>query len=537
MEEASRAWCTAVLSLSLATLLPAQEAPRLGRIDFPTSGRAEAKPAFIRGALFLHSFEYDSAARYFRQAQRIDPDYAMAYWGEAMTYTHPIWHEQDAPAARAVLNRLAPTREARRLKASTAREKGWLDAVEILYGDGTREQRDTLYSAAMQRLATDFPGDPEVRLFLALSLLGLPATGRDIPTYMRAAALAEEVFRENAEHPGALHYLIHAYDDPVHAPLGLRAARAYGDVAPGAAHAQHMTSHIFVSMGMWDDVERANIAAWQASNHRNGHYTHWLSYGYLQKGRLGDARRYVQAIIADAASDPSPYKLGYMNTMLAGYLVDAEDWGGPLARYAADSARRAGGGAFSVPAAALDLAVGMAAARKGDTTGARRIHAGMSGRTRASRTSAGGHFVPGLDAAEVMADLLRATILVTTLQYDSAIVVATGAAEREAALPFEFGPPETIKPPYELLGELLLVAQRPKDARRAFDKALARTPNRSRSVLGMARAHAAAGDVQAGAHFYARFLANVSAGGQNAAEVREAEAFLATAEQKAASRH
>jgi hypothetical protein len=179
----------------------------------------------------------------------------------------------------------------------------------------------------------------------------------------------------------------------------------------------------------------------------------------------------------------------------------------------------------------------MAAARKGDTTGARRIHAGMSGRARATRTSAGSHFVPGLDAAEVMADLLRATILVTTLQYDSAIVVATGAAEREAALPFEFGPPETIKPPYELLGELLLVAQRPKDARRAFDKALARTPNRSRSVLGMARAHAATGDVQAGAHFYAQFLANVSAGDAKGTEVREAEAFLATAEKKAASRN
>ncbi len=520
-----------------AMQLRAQEAPRLGRIDFPTSGREEARPPFIRGTLFLHSFEYDSAAKCFQEAQRIDPDFAMAYWGEAMTYTHPIWHEQDAPAARAVLARLSPTREARRAKAPTAREKGWLDAVEALYGIGSKEERDTLYAAAMERLAGDFPGDPEVRVFYALALLGLPVAGRDIPTYMRAAAIAEEVFRENPEHPGALHYMIHAYDDPVHAPLGLRAARAYGDVAPGAAHAQHMTSHIFVSLGMWDDVERANIAAWQASNRRNGHYTQWLAYGYLQKGRLADARRYVQAMIDDAAASPSPYKTGYMNVMLASYLVDAEDWGGPLARYAADSAVRAGGGAFAWGADGLDLAVGMSAARKGDTASAWRIHGGMTQRARNARNLAGNRFVPGLDAADVMADLLRATILVTSLRYDSAIVVARAAATREAGLPFEFGPPETIKPPYELLGELLLVAQRPKEARTAFEKGLARTPNRSRGLLGMARAYAAAGDVQAGARFYARFLANVAAGDGKGYEVKEAEAFLATAEQKAASRN
>ena len=136
-----------------------------------------------------------------------------------------------------------------------------------------------------------------------------------------------------------------------------------------------------------------------------------------------------------------------------------------------------------------------------------------------------------------MADLLRATILVTSLHYDSAIIVARAAATREAALPFEFGPPETIKPPYELLGELLLVAQRPKEARVAFEKGLARTPNRSRGLLGLARAYAATGDVQAGARFYARFLANVGAGDSKGNEVKEAEAFLATAEQKAASRN
>ncbi|MBC7893933.1 MAG: tetratricopeptide repeat protein, partial [Cytophagaceae bacterium] len=330
------------------------QGPSLGRITFPTSGRTEAQPLFIRGVLYLHSFEYDSAARAFREAQRLDPTHAMAYWGEAMTYTHPVWHEQDATAARESLKRLAPSAQARRAMAPTAREKRWLDAIEVLYGEGSKERRDTLYAREMERFARDFPGDHEVSAFHALSLLGLPTRGRDLPTYMRAATIAEEVYRENPEHPGALHYLIHAYDDPVHAPLGLRAARAYGAVAPAAAHAQHMTSHIFVAMGLWNDVERANLAAWGASNQRNGHYTHWLSYGYLQKGRVKESRSFVDAIIKDAAADPTPYKLAYMNIMLAGFLVDADGATASLVAHAADSARRVGGrGEFRREASAL----------------------------------------------------------------------------------------------------------------------------------------------------------------------------------------
>ena len=145
---ARRAASGAALLLTLATTATAQE-PKLGRIDFPTSGSAAAQPAFVRGVLFLHSFEYESAAEQFREAQRIDPGFAMAYWGEAMTHTHPVWMQQDLPAARAALARLAPTPDARRARAPTDRERRYLDAVEILYGEGGKERRDTLYSRAM----------------------------------------------------------------------------------------------------------------------------------------------------------------------------------------------------------------------------------------------------------------------------------------------------------------------------------------------------------------------------------------------------
>ena len=518
----------AVCFAFVAGPLAAQSTPRLGSISFATSGRPEAEPFFTRGVLYLHSFEYDSAALSFRQAQALDPNYAMAYWGEAMTYTHPVWYQQDIPAARAALQRLGVTAAERRAKASTAREKRWLGAVEVLYGDGPKERRDTLYAQEMERFARDFPGDHEVHVFYALSLLGLSSTGRDVPTYMRAAAIVEEVYRENPEHPGALHVLIHAYDDPVHAPLGLRAARAYSVVAPGAAHAQHMTSHIFVALGMWDDVERANIAAWEASGRRNGHYTHWLSYGYLQKGRVADARRYVSAIIRDAAQDPTPYKLGYMNIMLAGYLVDAGEGSTAWVHYAADSAGRAGGpGVLRSEASALDFAAGVAALKRGDVAAARRLRGAIAERVSAAARSAGDRHVSGLASSEIMGRMLDAVTLASVGQRDSAIAVARATAEREASLPFEFGPPETVKPPLELLGELLLDAGRLAEARAAFEKALARTPNRSRSVLGLARAHAAQGNVATGARYYARFLANCVGAEERSQEMKEAEEFLA----------
>src|SRR5205809_3720840 len=165
-----------LLCLAAAALLSAQT-PRLGTIDFPTSGAPTAQTQFIRGVLLLHSFEYQDAARAFREAQRLDSALALAYWGEALSYTHPLWNEQDLNAARAALQRLGPTAAARRAQAPTLREQAYLDAVEILYGEGSKAERDTAYSTAMGRLVERFPADREARVFYALPLLGLNQGG------------------------------------------------------------------------------------------------------------------------------------------------------------------------------------------------------------------------------------------------------------------------------------------------------------------------------------------------------------------------
>src|SRR5262249_13975807 len=233
-----RALLTAV-SIAAAVVARGQPAA-LGRTDFPTSGSPAAQEPFLRGALLLHSFEYSDAAEAFRKAQAAQPGFAMAYWGEAMTYNHPLWSEQDRDAARRALERLAPTPAERLAKAPTPREKMYLEAVEALYGEGDRAARDRAYAEAMRRLHERFPDDLDAEAFYALALLGTTEGKRDFAVYMKAAALVEDVFAKNREHPGAAHYLIHCYDDPVHAPLGMRAARVYAGFAPAAVHALHM---------------------------------------------------------------------------------------------------------------------------------------------------------------------------------------------------------------------------------------------------------------------------------------------------------
>jgi tetratricopeptide (TPR) repeat protein len=478
----------AIAMLSVGAALPvAASAQTLGTISFPNSGSAAAQPAFIRGMLLLHSFEYPSAATAFREAQKADPGFALAYAGEALTYTHPVWNQQDTAAARAVLARLAPTSAERRAKARTPREQMYMDAVEALYGVGSKPRRDTLFAAAIERIVAAHPADDEARVLHALSLLGLNQAVREEGAYMRAGAIAEDVLRRNPDHPGAAHMVIHAFDDPVHAPLGLWAARAYSKIAPQAPHAQHMTTHIFVAMGMWDDVVSQNIIAsgpdhahWQA-----GHYTLWLGYGYLQQGRYDAARMHLAHLRDNAGRTMTPGARMSLLDMRAAYLMTSERWTDSLATWS-----------FAPIASpyfrAIDgFATGYAALKAGDRARAEQIATALAGEKPE----------PGPDAeadAKVMRILtmeLRAAIAASRGQADSAVAIVLDAARMEDALPVAFGPPFIPKPTHELAGEMLLQAGRPVEAQQEFTKALAAAPGRSRSLIGLARAASRAGDV------------------------------------------
>ena len=483
----------------------------LGRVDFPTSGAPAAQEHFLRGVLWLHSFEYGDARAAFKKAQELDPGFALAYWGEAMTYNHPLWSEQEREAARAALAKLAPTPEERLAKAPTVREKGFLRAVEVLYGEGDKPGRDRAYAEVMQQLSEQYPEDLEAASFYALAVLGSVGE-RDFATYMRAAAVADGVFAKNSHHPGAAHYLIHSYDDPIHAPLGLRAARVYAQIAPAAVHALHMPAHIFLALGMWEDMAASNEASWEASLVRGGasyHALHWLEYAYLQQGRYREARRLLERMEADTRANPAGYTGWHWAAMRAAYLVETRRWDDPALRVELDLSK-----AREIAAPGADLfARGLAALKSGKRAEAEKALAEMkslrSEAAAALDTHAGhAHWSSqvspaGLKTVAILEQELEALLNLADGRTAEAIRRLQEAAAAEEAMSFDFGPPAIVKPTHELLGEVLLEQGQAQEAQRAFERALERAPRRVLSLLGLARAAKQAGDVEASERAYA----------------------------------
>jgi tetratricopeptide (TPR) repeat protein len=489
----------------------------VGIVHFANSGTPSAQSNFLRGLAQLHNFEYGDAAANFRKAHEIDPSFAMAYWGEAMTYNHPLWFEQDLSAARAALHRLASTPEAREAKAGTERERDYLHAVEILFGDGSKEDRDVRYSLAMGALHQKYPDDVDAAAFYALSLMGSCHNGRDIPTYMRALAILEDLFYANPNHPGVAHYVIHATDDPVHAPLGLHAAREYSRIAPSAAHAQHMTSHIFIAMGMWDDVVKANEIATEVTNRQMeamkmlprmcGHYNFWLEYGYLQQGRVKSARAVLDGCrktaersdpSRDAAElDPDNSALGSFAEMRTRYLIDTDDWNGDIVKLKFPDK---GGAPARIT---FDFGTGFAAVSRKDLPAARAALQDLQDARRSLATPAksDASFTQRL---AILDGELQAMIAAAEGNLAEAVKSVRALVPTETAMPFEFGPPSVELPAYELLGDLLLRAGTAAQARDAFQTALQRTPDRTACLSGLARAETASGNAEAGRKTEAR---------------------------------
>jgi len=489
-----------ILLMSLLTA-PSIDDGQYGHVAFANSGSPAAQKDFLEGLALLHDFEYPAAADAFRRAQTTDTGFAMAYWGEAMTFNHPVWMQQDLNAGRAALNKLGPTSSERRAKAKTDREKEYLEAVEILYGDGTKEQRDFKYMDAMAKLHANYPEDVDATAFYGLAILGTAHEGRNETTYMRAAGVLEEAWINNHEHPGLLHYLIHSYDDPTHAPLGLRAARLYAKIAPDAGHAQHMTSHIFLALGMWKETVDANIAAIAAANRqrqgrspiRCGHYPSWLGYAYLQLGQLDKAKVTLSACRAALESqttmdhnshsmDPDTSLSGSFANMLLRYQIDGGDGSGEISEWTLP--KNAGSGAR------LDFVF----ARLMNQVSQKNVVAARQSLTELEATAREAKDVLAKSADpdptyRVRPDivLLEARALIAEQENDlgGAEKLLHQAVALEETLPIAFGPPTIDKPTYELLGEFLLRRGCKDESRAAFQRALARTPGRRLPLAGL----------------------------------------------------
>jgi tetratricopeptide (TPR) repeat protein len=482
------------LGAQLAAQAPASK--ELGTINFPTSAQPAAQTPFLTGVKGLYNFEFDIAAEAFREAQKADPAFALAYWGEAMSYNHPLWAQQDLAAARRVLERLAPTAAARAAKAPAGKERDLMDSVEVLFGTGDKLARDIAYADSLKKMHAKYPKDDEIACLYALALLGTGRPGvSNTRNAMQAAAISQEIFQRNPKHPGAAHYIIHSFDDPDHAILSLTAAREYSKIAPSAAHALHMPSHIFVQLGMWDDVVASNIVAYKAAvdlaeaknlprGREDFHTLSWLQYGYLQLGKVDEAQKCVDQAKAVADKDSAPNVRDGYASMKARQVVETARWeklalpNGPV---------KDGGAPGYDGSAAYVLAAGLSAAKLGDSaTATVAVEKLKAMRTQAESGSNAYRAKPFAIMEKEVAAALAAS------QKDTATAekLLKEATALELSLDAPSGPPEPIKPSFELYGELLNDMGRSQDAAAQFNQSLQRMPNRRAALQGLEKSAA-----------------------------------------------
>ncbi len=491
---------------SLDNTAEGQTAIKLGDISLDVTGKEIAQEAFKNGLLLMHSFEFKDAAKKFQEAQALDSTFAMAYWGEAMSHNHPLWREQDKEEALNILAKLGDTPELQKEKFVTPLEKDLCQAIHILYGKGTKKENDLAYSEFLADLHKKYPDNHEVASFYALSLLGAVKGGRDFEMYAKGAKIAQSIIDENPNHPGALHYLIHSYDDPDNAPKALDAATRYSKVAPDAAHALHMPSHIYVAMGMWDEVISSNIASWNASLNRkerldldndalNYHAFKWQMYGHLQKGEFAKAKTLVEDMQSYCYAKPSSKAVAHLVMMKGAYFNETEDWNDPLFQDTVDYSTLAIQllGAYSYTQARyafakkdhatitqlidhLEEEIGLAT-NEALIGNPQMCSGGSYGKGRATQVH--------VNRAEVMKlemEALRAILLNKPYEAEKFMIAA---AELEDNTSYAYGPPEIVKPSHELYAEWLMEEGRYKDAEKQYKKVLNRAPKRLLVLEGL----------------------------------------------------
>lgn len=480
---------------------------QLGEIHFEVSGKKEAVPYFEKGMLLLHSFEYHDAEENFRKAKEIDPEFTMAYWGEAMTHNHSLWRFQDYQKGKNIMNSLGFTPHSRACKANSDLEKDLINAVNILYGEGKKTERDSAYAAYMGELYLKYPGNDEIASLYSVSLIGSVPVGRNDKIYGKAAEIAKEVLSRNPRHPGALHYLIHAYDDPDHAALALSTADSYSKVAPSAAHALHMPTHIYLALGMWDKVVSSNEVSWAASVERKNrkdldndalgyHSFYWLLYGYLQQGKKDKAKQVLQDMKQYWQELPSGRAKAHMLMIKGTYLIESDDWDPEITQIEVDKSR------INIATRAMNHFVNGMYAYKNNNSDSlvaiirklsteRLIDKELISPTAISMCSGVNYSMPNeldLQQAEVMELELKALNARLNNDEDLAEDFFKQATALENGISYAYGPPVIVKPSNEIYGEWLLEFKRPAEALQQFELSLKAAPNRLLSLEGKEKA-------------------------------------------------
>ena len=481
------------------------EAQQLGELDIPFEAKPEALDHFRTGLLLLHSFEYADAREAFKKAKEADPDFAMAYWGEAMTLNHPLWREQYIDSAWVIMRQLGDTEAERLDKTKSGLERDFWTALEILYRrEGTKNERDISYADHYRMMYEKYPGNNEVAAFYSLALLGSVPVGRDDEVYGKGARVALSILEENPMHPGALHYAIHSYDDPGHAYLAKEVADRYSEVAPDATHALHMPSHIYVALGRWHDVVRSNVGSWNSSVNRmrdkeldeskvSYHALHWLLYGYLQQGNQLMADSIMSSMHRYMMHKPTENARSYMIEMLGNYVVETKQWDSPFIDIDVDL-----DSLNVVHVAQYHFVRGLRERIRGNLAGLeaeidtirRAIENARAYVTSDGLSMCGSgnlYTLPDqmdIDQSRVMELLLRAASADMLRDIKEAEKHLVSAVELENKTSYSYGPPMISYPSAQYYADWLSSKGRVQDALEQYQASLVRGPERVSSLIG-----------------------------------------------------
>jgi tetratricopeptide (TPR) repeat protein len=484
-----------VLFLFMVTITAGCSAPVPAKapLEFPASCAFPAHERFIQGVIKLHNSAYMEAADHFRAAEELDTKCVMAFWGEAMTFNHPFWGDQENPeGGRAALAKLGPTPAARAAKAGDTRERGYLDAISILWGDGDKASRDAGYADAMGKLSVENPTDYEAAAFHAAAILGtISPLDKDDSKREAAAAILKKVLDKYPDHPGGLHYLIHADDTPALANLALAAAQHYEKVADGNFHALHMPSHTYVQLGMWSDALRSNEAAFEASPAaaRDHHSLQWLQYAEMQLGQYQKAKSRTDTVLEFARTSGNLHMNGEAAEMASRFAVETGEW------------QALAGFPYGTHTPKLLFAQGLAALQTGDIALAKVQAANLDILIQQMRAA-------GAQIAPIQTDTfkreLSAKIAVKEKRFADADRLASEAVQLESTLriPSIMEQGGILKPATEFYGDILLDINKPAQAAEQFSATLKQTPKRAVTLLGLARARAMQKDVTGAAQAY-----------------------------------
>lgn len=499
---------------------------QVGTVHFPISCSPSVQKEFERGVALLHSFAFDTAEQTFRQVAKTDPQCAMAHWGIAMTYWR--WAGPDAAGRKRGWDEI---QTAQSLHATTQRERDYIDALAKLYERPEEDRKDRMeaYSQAMGQLHDRYPQDHEAAVFYALSLIEAepyPAPGYSYRK--KAAAILEPLFAIEPDHPGVAHYLIHAYDKPGLAELGLPAARRYARIAPAAPHALHMPSHIFARLGLWQEDIDSNLASIAASRNSaamhmgdEGHQFHameFLIYAYLQIGRESDARRVMEEV-KHLPKMKDMYGMGYDPRIAAQvefssyYVLDMHDW-----KAAATLPEVAGAEIGDTSVIYLARAIG--ATHIGDIA---TIKANIA-KLEEVRAALVRQKKDGIaNAVDDEKKICTAWLDHAQGQNEAAIAILQEFAKNEEGIFEAWQDP----PAHEMIADILMDMKAPQKALPEYEAELKLSPNRFDSLYGAARASELSGQTGKAQNYFAELVKNCEGADSQRAELVEAKAMLA----------